>query len=240
MITIVGIGHVFRLEEQIKGLIREKRPEVVALELDRMRYEALRSGERGGYGNPVFMLFAKFQEKIAREYGTEAGHEMIAAADAAKEVGADIALIDRDAADKLGEFWARMSFKEKVLVFAGAIAAVLFVRRKTVEREIRKLQEQPDFVERIGADFPAMKEVLIDSRNEHMGGEVGKLAARYTSIVVVVGDGHVPGLVEILRSKSLPHETVRLKELRDGSARSAPPNGAPGGNANVSVSFSAK
>ena len=235
MITIVGVGHVFRLEEQVKRLITERRPDVVALELDAMRYEALRSGERGGDSNPVFALFAKFQERIAGEYGTEVGSEMIAAADAAKAVGAELALIDREVGDTLREFWGRMSFKEKVMMMVGAVGALLFANRKTVEKEMKKMEEQPDYIDKIGGDFPVLKEVLIDSRNDHMGLAVQELARKHARIVVIVGDGHVPGLVEMLRKKALPLETIRLSQLRNEESRPAAPEA--GTNATVSVSM---
>jgi pheromone shutdown protein TraB len=233
MITIVGVGHVFRLDEQLRRIITERRPDVVCLELDATRYEALRSGDRGSDGNPVFRLFAMFQKRIAGEYGTEVGSEMLAAADAAQEVGARVALIDRHVEETLREFWSRMSFKEKVAVMVGAVGALLFANRKVVEKEMRRLEEQPDYVERIAGDFPVLKEVLIDSRNTHMGAAVSRLAEKHPRIVVVVGDGHVPGLAQILAGKSLPTEIVRLKELR--SVTGPEEEGRSPSNASVSV-----
>ena len=41
MITIIGVGHVFQLSENIRSVIRERRPEVVCIELDQARYRAL-------------------------------------------------------------------------------------------------------------------------------------------------------------------------------------------------------
>jgi len=54
--------------------------------------------------------------------------------------------------------------------------------------------------------------VLIDDRNMHMARNISELAKKHTNIVAVVGDGHVPGLLEAL--KPLEVEVIRLRDLR--------------------------
>jgi len=41
MITLIGVGHVFDLKTQVRGVIVNKKPQVVCLELDRGRFEAM-------------------------------------------------------------------------------------------------------------------------------------------------------------------------------------------------------
>jgi len=78
---------------------------------------------------------------------------------------------------------------------------------------MEKYESQEDqYMEVLGEGFPAVKKVLIDDRNKHMAKQISAIHAEHKSIVAVVGDGHVPGLVEAL--KPLEVETVRLKELR--------------------------
>ena len=47
MITLIGVGHVFRIREVVEQLIGERAPQVVGVELDELRYEALLTKERG-------------------------------------------------------------------------------------------------------------------------------------------------------------------------------------------------
>src|SRR5256885_10833565 len=96
MITLLGVGHVFDIGRSIRSEILARHPKVVALELDPIRYHALRSRTPRAHGISPLALFAQFQIRIARQYGVEVGDEMIAAALAAEEIGSEIALIDQD------------------------------------------------------------------------------------------------------------------------------------------------
>ena len=41
MIILLGVGHVFDIADQVKGLIERERPDAVCVELDRARYQIL-------------------------------------------------------------------------------------------------------------------------------------------------------------------------------------------------------
>ncbi|MBN1677173.1 MAG: TraB/GumN family protein [Candidatus Thermoplasmatota archaeon] len=216
MITIVGVGHVFAISENVKDLIRSRRPEVVCLELDPGRYRALVHKEDSRKAPLQYRLLELFQKRMATKFGTEVGDEMVAAVDAAREVGAKVALIDMDAAMVFARLWKRMSFKEKMHLMGGAFAG-LFASKERVEKELGKYEESSDrYMELLGEGFPSIKEVLIDDRNKFMAGRLSELAAQHASIVAVVGDGHVPGIASGLEGSEV--ETVRLKDLRTSSA----------------------
>jgi len=212
MITLIGVGHVFAISENVKELIRSRRPEVVCLELDPARYRALLERRESRRVPIQYRLLAYIQKRMASKFGSEVGDEMLAAAKAAGEIGAKVALIDMDASKVFALLWRRMSFKEKMHLFGGAIVG-LFMTKETVEKEMEKYETHEDqYMEVLAGGFPAVKEVLIDDRNKHMARQISTILAEHPSIVAVVGDGHVPGLVEALRP--LEVETVRLKDLR--------------------------
>ncbi len=48
MITLLGVGHVFDIGRSIRSEILARRPKVVALELDAIRYQALLSRTHRG------------------------------------------------------------------------------------------------------------------------------------------------------------------------------------------------
>src|SRR5512137_644628 len=98
MITIIGVGHVFQLSENIKDVIRSRRPEVVCLELDQGRYRALTDKTSTGSVPLQYRILAFIQKRMADKFGSEVGDEMLSAVSAANEVGAKVALIDMDAA----------------------------------------------------------------------------------------------------------------------------------------------
>ncbi len=228
MITLVGVGHVFDISDPLQQVIRSRRPEVVCLELDPARYRSLMQKETRGKVPLQYLLLSKVQKRMAGKFGSEVGAEMLAGVEGAKAVGAKLALIDMDAQSVFAELWRRMTFPEKVRLLTGSLAGLL-VSKRTVEKELENYSEDDSrYIEAMSREFPVMKEVLIDRRNAHMTKQVQALSTIHTSIVVVVGDGHLPGMAEAL--KSLPLEIIRLKQLKDGTFDS-------GAQTSYSVSF---
>lgn len=227
MITILGVGHVFDLGPGIRAVVERVRPQVVAVELDPMRYRALAAGgARPGPG--MYGLLGRAQRRLARKYGVRAGGEMLAAVDAARTVGARIAFIDMDSGEVVRRMVSRMGASEKLRFVLSAVAA-LFVRRRTVDREVAVFEANPEaFFEELGRGYPSVKRVLLDERNAHMARELRALEAGGAEIVAVVGEGHLDGLVAALADR--PLRVVRLQGLQGagGTAPVATANDRPG------------
>jgi len=224
MITLVGVGHVFEISEQVKAVIRSKHPEVVCLELDAGRYMTLVNRNAPRSIPLQYRLLAYFQKRMAEKFGTEVGDEMMAGADAAKEIGAGIALIDVDANRMFAELWRKMSFKERLNLLGGAFFG-LFIPKERVEKEVERYEQNADeYIKSMSEGFPAIKEVLIDDRNRYMAQQLTALSQRHSNILAIVGDGHVPGLLEAL--KSLEVQVIRLKDLRSGTISAPQAQGA--------------
>lgn len=206
---------MFAISDNVKSIICKRRPQVVCLELDSARFHALVHKERSGNVPIQYRLLAMFQDRLAGKFGTEVGGEMLAAASAAQEVGAKLALIDMDASMVFSRLWKQMTLKEKVHLLGGALVG-LFVSKQTVEHELDKYENNAEsYIESMGDSFPAIKAVLIDDRNGFMANRLVSLTAEHANIVAVVGDGHVPGILQ--RLSGIEVETVRLKDLRASS-----------------------
>ncbi len=220
MITIVGVGHVFDIGDQVRDVILQRSPTVVCVELDAARYHALMTQDVRGSAPLPYRALAFFQKRIAKKYGQDVGQEMVAAVQSARQVGARVAFIDLDSLQVFQRFWQMMTFKERVkLVFA--LLTSIFVPKKTVDKEIQRFEEgEAEYLEAFAAEFPSAKKVLIDDRNTHMAQAIRKLNDEFGDLVAVVGDGHIEGLKKLLEDKSL--EVIRLKDLRsmvaDGSS----------------------
>lgn len=220
MLTLVGVGHVFNISEALDKIIVERRPGAVALELDRMRYAALKSGA-GPSGKGLYAILARFQERLAESYGTTPGAEMIAAADSGKKVGAEVCLIDMDARLLWKRLWSSMKIREKFYLFFGSFAS-LFARKKTMDAEIERLQRDPEsFVDEFEKKLPTAKRIIIDERNVHMAKNIEHLLERHSHVVAVVGDGHIPGIASLILGEK---EIIRLSALIDGDIPPPPGN----------------
>jgi pheromone shutdown protein TraB len=212
MITIVGVGHVFDIGDQVSDVIVQRNPSVVCVELDAARFQALMTKDMRGNAPLPYRALAFFQKRIAKKYGQEVGQEMVAAIQSAKKVGARLAFIDLDSLQVFQRFWQMMTFKERVkLVFA--LFTSVFVPKKTVDKEIKKFEDgEAEYMEAFASEFPSAKKILIDDRNVHMATAIRRLNEEYANIVAVVGDGHIEGLTKLLEDKS--PEIIRLKDLR--------------------------
>lgn len=207
-LTIVGVAHVLpKSVEEAKRVIEAERPDVVAVELDPARYLALTQGARTGIldlwrAGPGVWLFTALilllQGKFSRQTGVEAGEEMLAAVQKAREIGAQVDLIDRDIGITLNRLVSGMPAREKLRLFGNLIISLLPLGKGV---ELGRLTEE-QMVENLLLEFRKLStrayDVLISERDRHMA---SRLAAQLLSgkrVVCVVGAGHVPGILEEL------------------------------------------
>jgi pheromone shutdown protein TraB len=215
MITLVGVGHVFGLDAHVKRIIHELHPGIVCLELDGERFEALREGFTGEDPNPFFNLIERFQNRIAKGFGSTPGSEMLAAAEASREVGARIALIDRDIRVTINRLLRLLPIKEKVILIVSGIST-LFASKKWIQKELTRIQNEDSYIDEFTKDLPTFRRILIDERNEFMALRIMDLSRENSEIVAIIGDGHVPGVERILREKGIHLEVIRLRDIQKG------------------------
>ncbi len=214
MITIIGAAHVFDISQRIEKEIKERNPPVVAVELDRKRYIALKSGEKKGKPPFIYRLLQLVQERMARKFGVEVGEEMLTAVDTAEEVNSQVAFIDLPADQVLSKLMDEMSIKEKIsMIFSGIVG--LFISKDRVEKEMeRYYSNEGNSGKSIQQQAPNVARILIKDRNDHMSKNLKELEDRFGSVLAVVGDAHVPGMVRELKERDL--QILRLEDIQKG------------------------
>ena len=222
MITLVGVGHVFRIRGAVKHIICQRAPQVVGVELDEMRFDALISDEKDDGGSFMVRQLIKAQESFSKKFGGAVGEEMLAAIATANLLGIRMAFIDMPATKMLKPLFKSLSFKEKVIVTGSAMSAP-FIPKKVIEKELKEFEDHPDTVfkamERV---TPLLKRLLIDSRDDHMANAILNFDKRTPDVLAVIGDGHIPGISRRLRKAKVRFETIRLKEVRELAKRIPP------------------
>jgi pheromone shutdown protein TraB len=223
MITLIGTGHIFDLSAALLSIFDEKEPDVIGVELDPQRYQAilLRNTDPTSYHAAkknlpfIYRMMAQFQESMAESYGVNAGDEMLSAINYAQSRVLPVAFIDTNAQQLFTHMWNTMPFFEKLrLMFSGITG--LFVSKKRVEAEMKNYQAHYDsYLEEIGKKFPTIKRTLIDDRNEFMTQRLVELHEKHQRIIICVGDGHVSGISKLLEQKQIPFETIRLQQLQN-------------------------
>lgn len=227
-LTLIGAGHVFRIEQTIRDAIHALRPDLVFVELDPGRLGALLERQRTGGRMPradvgfVHRKLAKFQEDMAGLYGADVGSEMLAAVQAGQEVGSRVALIDDPADVTLDRAMRELTLREKVravgMLVAGGAKALLPGRRNAkaeVEEELRRYQEDPATVlAEVRRKFPTVHRVVIQQRDAAMAHRIRTNLGAARHAVAVLGDGHLNGMVPLLAD--LKPTVYRLADVREG------------------------
>lgn len=231
-LTLIGTGHVFRVKDTIRQAIQAIHPDVVCVELDRGRLHALLQRQRDGPPDPaapaakagggfVHRRLQKFQEGVAGMYGADVGEEMLAAVQAAQDIGARVALIDPPAEDTVRRVLRELTWRERaraVGMLVGGTVSAPFRRKGSkaeVEAEIRKYQEDPaSALEELRVKFPTLHRIVIAERDALMSRRVARLLPGAGHAVAVVGDGHIPGMLGFL--SDLKPTVYRLADVRQG------------------------
>ena len=223
MITLIGTGHVFNLSQALISVFDEKQPEIICVELDKQRFQALmlKQADPEKYKEMeknvpvIYKLLARFQEGMANEYGVTAGSEMLAAISYAQSHQLPVAFIDMNAQNLFRKMLKSMKFTEKIRLFFSGFGG-FFVSRKNVDKELEKIEKNFDkYIEEIGEKFPTIKRVLIDERNYYMVQQLAAASNKSEKVVAVIGDGHIPGISKLLEKKELDFEAIRLSQLRN-------------------------
>jgi len=223
MITLIGTGHVFNLSQALLDIFEEKQPELLCVELDKQRYNALmlKQSDPEAYKKSeknvpiLYKLLARFQEGMANEYGVTAGAEMLTTINFARNHQLPLAFIDMNAQRLFRKMLKKMTLSEKFRIMFSGLGG-LFVNKKRVEKELKKIDKNFDkYIEQIGEKFPTIKRVLIDERDTYMVQHLTTANEQYGKIIAVVGDGHIPGLSKLLDKNEIEYETIRLSELRN-------------------------
>ena len=225
-VIIIGTAHVSPTSiQEVEKIIENERPDAVAVELCKKRYKAL-MGElewvpivdvikRGEVHLLLFqIILSYFQRKVGREFGVKPGDEMLAAIKKAKEIGADVFLIDRDASITFRRMWSLMSFFEKIKMFFQIIRGI-FIKDKL---DIDKILKEKRTLEKLIYDFkkisPSAAKVLIDERDAYMAANLLKLKKKYNKIIAVVGAGHERGIKKFLDNPLAIPEINKLLEVK--------------------------
>lgn len=206
-IRLVGTAHVSQKSiDEVKAAIDEFGPDLIAVELDRGRFESLRKQApepqvseilKGGNFSQVLLqwLLAYLQRRIGMDVGIEPGAEMLAAIEEAEARGIPIGLADRDIRITLSRFWRRMPIFEKIKLVGALGLSVAGIGGEEID--IDKLTET-DVISAAMEEFrhfaPHGAAALVDERDAFLAHRLIAFAATHERVLAVVGAGHIEGI----------------------------------------------
>lgn len=226
-IVLVGTAHVSKDSvDEVRSVIEEYKPDIVAVELCEKRYETLTNKDKWE-NTPITSLMkenrayiilaqtflASIQRRLGKEYGVEPGSEMIAAIDEAKKNNLKIALVDRDISITLKRAWRKMGFREKIRLAWEFMKALVGYDEEEIEnldlKELMKEDVISAMMKEFGEIAPSVADVLIHERDEYISKKILD-ESKNGRVVAVVGAGHLNGIKDYLEKKEL---NVDLKNL---------------------------
>lgn len=211
-IILVGTAHVSdKSVAEVNEVIEREKPDIVAVELDRARYRALKGEDdvkeinikeilSGGKLNQFLLhwLLAYIQKKIGADTGVKPGAEMLSAIELAESSGARVALIDRDIQVTLGRFWNMMSFFEKLKLFGSLAGASVGFGTKDIDIDtVTEEDVVTQLISELRKMAPSAASVLLDERNAIMAKNLLDISKEGT-VVAVIGAGHREGIQKYL------------------------------------------
>ena len=224
-LRLLGTAHIATSSvEAVRQQIVEYQPDVVAVELCKSRHDALVSDRRldkegllkvikEGKAPMVLMqsMLSAEQRKLGINEGQQPGAELLAAVQAADEVGCEVALVDRDIQTTLRRAWKRMKFREKWRLLTS-----LLEDDDEDDVDVNELLQDSDLLssmmEELKGFSPGAGEVLIDERDTYIASKIAQLGTE-RRVLAVLGAGHLQGVSSKLTGDDLSIESDHLDTL---------------------------
>ncbi|MEK6922950.1 MAG: TraB domain-containing protein [Nanoarchaeota archaeon] len=212
-LTLLGSSHIAKESiTKVKDSIQKIRPEIIALELDRPRLNALLSKNKkktlsykslGLKGFLLNLIGAYIEKSLSKHTGISPGTEMKTAIKIAKKHNIRIALIDQPINITIKKLLTNLTRREKWRIVKDFFLS-FFVRSKfqfdlnkvPSEKLIEKLMKETK------KNYPNVYNVLVTERDSFMSKALYKLITTFPEkqILAIVGAGHIKGVLGELKS----------------------------------------
>lgn len=209
-IIFIGTAHVSKASaEEVKECIELYQPDCVCIELDEDRYETLQQpnkwkntdilqvikSNRAGYLLANIIL-SSYQRKIATKMDVSTGQEMMQGIESAKEIDAQIALVDRKIQTTFTRIWRKHSFWQKCKLIVLLISAI-FDDEEISEEDLENLKQSETLeaaLSEVSKQFPVVSDVLVHERDQVLAYKIKNAPGK--RIVAILGAAHIPGVKE--------------------------------------------
>jgi pheromone shutdown-related protein TraB len=235
-IVLIGTAHISRKSiELVEKTIELEKPDIVGIELDKIRLEQLKSGQKWRETNIaeiiksgktflfiVSILLSNIQRRFGAQVGVMPGSEMLKAIELSEKKQIPIILLDRDIQITMKRAFKLMPFTEKIKLVFSIISGFFIEKEKISEEKIEELKEKDlmtELMKELSNTAPTIKKVLVDERDEFIANKI--LNAPGKKIVAVVGAGHIEGIKKFLHKKTsikplleIPRKKSKIRFLK--------------------------
>ncbi|WCJ37601.1 TraB family protein [Euphorbia peplus] len=228
-VYLLGIVHGSQEScKQVQAILQSLKPEVVFLELCSRRKDALiaKSVKVPTMGDMIEswkknhnlfeILYSWFlaQAKALAHLGVPRS-EFSVAFEEARSYGAKVVLGDRPVEITLQRLWAKLPLWHTIkTVCSGS---------KTLKKTVKEMDDLDThtmalWMQELRKEFPTLMEIVLDERDQYMSYTLRQVAREHSSVVAVVGKGHLAGIKKHWKQ---PIEALRLKEILEMPSQKA-------------------
>lgn len=206
-IVFVAVIHTdIESVEEAKRVVRETKPDVVAVELDHDRYHQLMKPPEeeeivvpsaGDMAQDLMQQFAILEKSLGNITGSDVGDEMLAAIEEGRAIGAKIALVDRPITATV-QAMTQVPVDEIYRLTGMLPDATKDIENGGASDLLAMLKEDgavDDLMEQFRSEFPGLANVLIEQRDQFVAKALQYILNDVEGkIVVVLGAGHIQGV----------------------------------------------
>ena len=211
-IVFVSVIHTdLESVEEARRVVREIKPEVVAVELDHDRYhqlmnppeegEILHTGS-GDMAQDLMQQLAVLEKSLGDITGSDVGDEMLAAIEEGKSIGAKIALVDRPMTTTV-QALAQVPIDEMYRLTGMLPDATKDIEDGGASDLLSMLKEEgavDELMDQFRAEFPTLASILIEQRDQYVAKALHFILNDVQGrIVAVLGAGHIQGVKAALK-----------------------------------------
>ncbi len=203
---MIGTSHIAKESiEQVTSIIKKESPDIIALELDTLRFKKLISNKKEKFNikdiNMFNIIGAYIEKKLGERVGVSPGAEMKTAIKLAKKNKIKIALIDQDIRITLKKLKKQLTTKEK-LRFVFDIIKSLVIKSKELQIDLTKVPEKKlikKILKIVKKRYPSLYKILVEERNKFMAKRLYSLMLTNKKILAILGAGHEEGIIKIIK-----------------------------------------
>ena len=192
--------------KEARRVVREIRPEVVAVELDHDRYQQLMNppdegeittSDSGDMAQDLMQQLAILERSLGDITGSDVGDEMLAAIEEGRSIGAKIALVDRPMSATV-QAMMRVPVDEMYRLTSMLPDATKDIEDGGAGDLLAMLKEDgavDDLMQQFRSEFPGLAHVLIEQRDQYVAKALHFILNDVKGkIVAVLGAGHIQGV----------------------------------------------
>ncbi|KAF3443723.1 hypothetical protein FNV43_RR13413 [Rhamnella rubrinervis] len=210
-VYVVGTAHVSSEScREVEAVISNLKPEVVFLELCSNRVAILAPQnlqvptmremvEMWKKNHNLFgILYSWFLAKVANQLEVFPGSEFRVGYEEAMKYGGRVILGDRPVEITLRRTWGKMPLWHKIkLLYSFLFQAVFLPSPEDLNKMLKEMDDVDMLtlvIQEMSKEFPTLMETLVHERDQYMSSTLLRIASEQSSVVAVVGKGHLQGI----------------------------------------------